>query len=238
MNQVLVEEFADASEVAESAARALLSKLSTLLEVKSEAHVALTGGTVGILTLAKLAHMDSNAVDWSRVHIWWGDERFVSPDSPDRNARQAREAWLNQSAVPEQNIHEYPSTADGDLVSAAAKFDELLEAFWGQSLAEFDVVLLGVGPDGHVASLFPGHPQLIPHQFTVIESNSPKPPASRLSFSYEMLNNATEVWFTVAGADKADAYAAAMSNLSSLPVARIHAKLNRWFVDAAAAAKL
>jgi 6-phosphogluconolactonase len=138
--------------------------------------------------------------------------------------------------VPTENIHEFPSAEIGTLEQAAEKFDAVLEPFWGDSLPRFDLILLGVGPDGHVASLFPGHQEQIPNRFTVIESNSPKPPAKRLSLSLEILNNADEVWFTVAGRDKADAVAAAMSGDSQLPVALVKAKANRWFIDEAAAA--
>ena len=235
MTRVEQQIFSDADAVAKAAAESLLKKLSSLLESNPVVHIALTGGTVGILTLERLAEEDSASVDWSRVQIWWGDERFVAGDSADRNAQQARKAWLNISSVPAETIHEFPSSETGSLESAAEIFDAQLQSFWGESLPRFDLILLGVGPDGHVASLFPDHREKIPHRFTVIESNSPKPPAMRLSLSYEILNNADEVWFTVAGKDKAEAVAAAMSGDVRLPVAKVRAKLNRWFVDQAAA---
>jgi 6-phosphogluconolactonase len=139
--------------------------------------------------------------------------------------------------VPAANIHEFPAADELDLEHGAKAFDAQLYEFWSE-LPKFDIVLLGVGPDGHVASLFPGHEQVIPGTFTVMESDSPKPPPQRLSLSFEILNNADQVWFTVAGADKAEAVAAAFSLGSTLPVARVKSANNLWFLDRDAASKL
>ena len=233
----------DAAGVAEAAAKALVVRLGKLLAAKDLVHIVVTGGTVGILTLAKLGELDPSQVDWSRVHVWWGDERFVDSQSPDRNAVQAASAWLSGSNVPKLNIHEFPSSDLGlSLDEAALLFDETLGQFAeaGNRHPEFDIHLLGMGPDGHVASLFPGKPEIHSGVLTVAEHDSPKSPPLRLSMSYELINSSSEVWITVAGADKADAVGVAFSEKKdSLPIGRIAgAAKTVWFIDAAASQKI
>jgi len=233
----------DAEAVATSSAEALVEHLAALLSKQEVAHIVVTGGTVGILTLAKISQCDSSAVDWNRVHVWWGDERFVDHLSPDRNAVQAREAWLDASGVPEANIHEFPASDQGLSVNEAAlAFDNTLARFASDAGAhpDFDLLLLGMGPDGHVASLFPGKPEIAPGVLTVAEHNSPKPPLLRLSMSFELINSAREVWLTIAGVDKADAVSVAFSeNKKSLPVGNIGGLSKTvWFIDQAAASAI
>ena len=233
----IVNRFADANQVALAAAEALKSKLVELLDSQEVAHVALTGGTVGIATLARFAELDGlDSIDFARVHFWWGDERFVERDSGDRNAVQARNAMFRHLSLSEANIHEFPAADEGrTLDQAAGDFAELLASF-GQGAdahPRFDVILLGMGPDGHIASLFPGKPMPPVGATVVAEHDSPKPPPARLSFSYELINSADEVWFAVAGADKAEAVSVAFSDdPEALPVGRIHGKNKTvWFVD-------
>ena len=233
----------DADSVAARAASALVEHLEALLSHQEVAHIVVTGGTVGMLTLAKISECDSSAVDWSRVHVWWGDERFVDHDSPDRNAVQARAAWINDSEVPEANLHEFPAADQGwSLEEAAVEFDKELTRF-GSGAARhpsFDLLLLGMGPDGHVASLFPGKPAVAPGVLTVAEHDSPKPPPLRLSMSFELINSAREVWLTIAGADKAEAIAVAFSDQKkSLPVGLVGGVSKTvWFIDQAAASAI
>ncbi len=235
MNRPIVHRFPDAASVANGVALAVVDKLNVVLSKKPVAHFVVTGGTVGIATLAQLDSIDTSSVDWSRVHIWWGDERFVARDSDDRNAKQARNAWLSRSDVPEHNIHEFPAV-DDDLTLEQAREAFALElkntALDGQDYPSFDLLLLGMGPDGHVASLFPGH-VYDETQTVVAIANSPKPPPMRLSLNFDVICAADEVWFTVAGADKAEAVATAFGDDSeSLPVGRVHGVSRTvWFVD-------
>ena len=192
-------------------------------------NIVLTGGTVGILTLAKLRDI---AVDYSKVHLWWGDERFVAKDSADRNELQARTALIDHIAIDASHLHPFPASDEGmDLDEAAVAFSEQV------ANVKFDVLLLGIGPDGHIASLFPG--KNAKGSLVVAEHNSPKPPPQRLSLSYDVINCAREVWFTVAGADKQDAVAVAFGdNPESLPVGRVRGTDKTiWFVDATAGTK-
>ena len=232
--QPIVYRLPNAGEVANAAADAFYEKLEKLFEVKPEVHVVLTGGTVGIATLAAIGdHELAKATDFSRVNFWWGDERFVASDSPDRNAGQAKSALLRKINVSQEKIHEFPST-DSDLT-----LDDAAEVFAEHFAAispEFDIVFMGMGPDGHICSLFPGKPTPPAGTKVIAEHNSPKPPPERLSFTYEAINDASEVWFLVAGADKQDAVAVAFGDApESLPVGRVHGKSKTiWFVDSGA----
>jgi 6-phosphogluconolactonase len=234
----VINRFSDSNSVAENTASALISKLSSLLETKNEVHLVLTGGTVGIATLAELnANPLRDSLDFKRVNFWWGDERFVSADSPDRNALQARNALLKNLDLEASKVHEFPAADDGlDLDQAAADF----AAHVCDVAPVFDLVLLGMGPDGHVASLFPGKPEPQSGVLVMAEHDSPKPPPQRLSFTYEALNSANEVWFVVAGADKQDAVSVAMGDSpQNLPVGRVHGKvLTQWFIDSTAGTKV
>ncbi|MEY4310787.1 MAG: hypothetical protein RLZ71_713 [Actinomycetota bacterium] len=225
----VVNRFKDAEQTALGAAEAIVARVSELLAEQDAVNLVVTGGTVGILTLAKLRDL---TLDYSRVHIWWGDERFVEKQSADRNELQARNALLNHIEIPASNLHPFPASDEGQsLDEAAASFREVVRG------VRFDILLLGIGPDGHVASLFPGHDAA--GELVVAEHDSPKPPPQRLSLSYDAINSAREVWFTVAGADKQDAVSVAFGDQpESLPVGRVRgAEKTVWFVDANAAVK-
>lgn len=238
MSKTVVNRFSDINSVADNTAAKLIEKLVSLLASKNEVHLVLTGGTVGIATLASLwANPSHNDIDFTRVNFWWGDERFVASESADRNALQARNALLKNLKLDTSRIHEFPSADNGlDLQQAAAEFAAHVE----DVKPHFDVVLLGMGPDGHIASLFPGKPLPEHGLWVIAEDDSPKPPSQRLSFTYEALNSADEVWFVVAGADKQDAVAIAMGDEpETLPVGRVHGTvLTQWFIDSTAGTKV
>ena len=229
MNRPIVNRFPDADSVAVGVASAIQSRVAELLEVKQEVNLVVTGGTVGILSLAKLRDFE---VDWSRVQVWWGDERFVAKASQDRNELQARNALFDHVTIPAENLHPFPASDEGmSLDEAAVAFREVVRD------VHFDILLLGMGPDGHIASLFPGHEAQ--GELVVAEHDSPKPPPQRLSLSYEAINSADEIWFTVAGADKQDAVSVAFGDdPESLPVGRVQGvKKTVWFVDSTAGTK-
>lgn len=238
MSKSVVNRFSDLNSVAENTAAKLIAKLVDLLVKKDQVHLVLTGGTVGIATLASLsANPDRQMIDFSRVHIWWGDERFVASDSADRNALQAKNALLRNLELDVNKVHEFPSADNGlSLKQAEAQFS----AHVSNLQPHFDIVLLGMGPDGHIASLFPGKPLPEPGLWVIAEEDSPKPPPQRLSFTYEALNSADEVWFIVAGADKQDAVAVAMGDdPEELPVGRVHGTvLTQWFIDSTAGTRV
>jgi len=245
MREIL--KYTDGPAVATAAADALLARLTELLASKPSVHISITGGTVGILTLVKIAeHPNRDSVDWKRVHIWWGDDRFVAPESPDSNALQARDALLSKLDVDPALVHEFPKFDPGSSVAIDEQLDAAAVDFAASVAAlaypetgfiDFDVTILGMGPDGHIASLFPGHAIPATGVSIIAEHNSPKPPPQRLSFTYEAINHSKEIWFVVAGADKAEAVNVAFSSAPTrLPVGRVSGSTKTvWFIDEAAA---
>lgn len=194
----------DRAALVSQTADRLTALLGDLIAQQGRATVAVTGGSVGIELLAALADRD---IDWRHVVITWSDERYVAADSPDRNARQAREALLDLVPIRAENVRELPADDGTPLDEAAAAGTALL-----QSLGTIDLTLLGMGPDAHIASLFPGMPGVRQPGVAVIAvTDSPKPPPSRLSFTVGAINASDRVWLIVAGSDKAEAAALARS---------------------------
>jgi 6-phosphogluconolactonase len=228
----------NAQDVAEQASAEIVTSLTSLLEKQEQVHLALTGGTVGIKTLGALAQdTELGKLDLNRIHIWWGDERYVEQNSPDRNANQAREALLAHVDFPKENIHEFPATDSRlSVVESAEVFQKHIEEVFAGEQPKMDLTILGMGPDGHIASLFPGY--TYPSTDIVSIDSSPKPPSERISFSFEMLNRSTKIIFVVSGIDKAEAVEKIHTETECvLPAANVSA-LNEtiWFIDEAAGA--
>lgn len=231
---------------ADALAASIITTLAELLSSQPLAHLVLTGGTMGIKTLESVAASPEAAgLEWDRVHVWWGDERWVSSDSADRNDKQAAEALLSKIPLAAKNVHRPPSTEWGDNLDAAAlAYGEEMYQFGGKpkTTPEFDILLLGVGPDGHVASLFPGLAQVYDkEQGAVPVYDSPKPPSERISMTLPTINRAKRVWFVAAGTDKATAVHLALRGLwfVDLPASGAKGTLEtRWFVDEDAASEL
>jgi 6-phosphogluconolactonase len=239
MSAPRVEVHEDAQALAAAAAGELLSRLATAQEAGRTPQIALTGGSIAHRLHLDLARLSPGSeVDWSDVVVWWGDERFMGPASPDRNAGQARAAFLD--AVGATRVHEMPSTENAATPDegAAAYSDELREHGSG----EFEVVMLGVGPDGHIASLFPGQPTLdVEDQIAVGVTGSPKPPPERISLTFAALRRARSVWFLVSGEEKAGAVARALggADLHDIPAAGVLGREETiWFLDRASASEL
>ncbi|QAY62540.1 6-phosphogluconolactonase [Xylanimonas allomyrinae] len=245
MTRRLVVVHPDADVLAQAAAARLLTRILDVQSVRRPVHVVLTGGTVGIATLAAAAQSPLlAAVDWSGVHLWWGDERFLPSGDPDRNETQARAALVDAleatAGLPAENVHPIagPDVAGSPAASAAAYAADLAAQADDGRVPAFDVLLLGMGPDGHVASLFPGHAELAATGAAVGVHGSPKPPAERVSLTFEAINAARQVWVVAAGAEKAEQVASA---LAGQPVAEVPASGVRgthrtlWLLDTASA---
>jgi 6-phosphogluconolactonase len=237
----------------------LITKLVDVQDKHGEATVVLTGGTVGIGTLRAVADSAATmAVDWSKVNFWWGDERFVGRNDPDRNTVQAHQALLSHIPVDPARVHE-PGSADefGSPEEAAADYARRLgEAAAAEHAADtsddrpenparlprFDVVLLGVGPDAHVASLFPEQAGIREKELTVVGvRNSPKPPPERISLTLPAINTVSEVWMVVAGEDKAGAVGLALAgaNPVQVPAAGPAGRSQTlWLIDENAASRV
>ena len=202
--------------------------------------IALTGGTIAVeVHRAIAAGAAEGHVDWSRVQFWFGDERFVARDSSDRNAVQTREAMPDVLAAA--IVHEVPSTDDVDTAQESA--DAYAALVRSHGTGGFTVAMFGLGPDGHVASLFPGHDSL--HATDVIalpELDSPKPPPQRVSLSFEDLNRQTgQQWFLVSGEEKAEAVARALADdgtVDETPARGLTCPNQTWYLDSAAASRL
>ena len=238
MTETVIHRFATPDATAIAAADAGIERVLGLLAERDAVHIGVTGGTVGIRTLAMWAlHAKRDEIDYSRVHFWWGDERFVAADSADRNFVQAQDALFQHIKVPQENLHAFPAAENGlTLAEATRTFAE----HYAEVNPQIAFAYMGMGPDGHIASLFPGKQLPAAGIDVIAEPDSPKPPAERISLTFEALNRIDEIWFTVAGADKADAVEVAFSSEPDrLPVGRVHAATrNVWFIDEAAAAKL
>jgi len=237
MSEQVIETYVDAGELAAAAGARLVGAITSAIGNRGQAVIVLTGGTVGIALLRHVAAYAPD-VDWSKVQLFWGDERFVPAEDPDRNYRQAREALLETISIPSGNVHEMAASdgAFGEDIEAAAKaYEKLLPE-------EFDVHLLGMGGEGHVNSLFPDTEAVREDSRLVIAvTDSPKPPPRRITLTLPAVRRAREVWLVVAGAEKAEAAAAAIGGAAPVDVpaaGAIGREATVWLLDKAAASKL
>ena len=236
MSSPRIEVHDDAETLASAVANVLVSRLAAAQAEGLTPHLALTGGSIADAIHHEVAGVASD-IDWSRVDFWWGDERFVPRVAADRNAGAARAAFLDPVGADPARVHEIGSSDDFAAVADAA------EAY-GREIRDhgsgaFEVVMLGVGPDGHVASLFPGQPTLdVDDEIAVPVTDSPKPPPERVSLTFPALNRTRATWLVVSGAEKADAVAQALAG-GDVPAARVGGTEETvWFLDRAAASAL
>ncbi|PSL04044.1 6-phosphogluconolactonase [Haloactinopolyspora alba] len=236
----------DSGVLADAVAARLITSLVDAQAHQGHASVVLTGGSVGIATLRAVAASPARAaVDWSAVDVWWGDERFLPPGDPERNETQAREALLDHVPVDEARVHPMPAEGSGSPEEGAERYAATLadyvRAHQHTGAATFDVLLLGVGPDGHVASLFPEQPALDDERPVVAVHGAPKPPPTRISLGLSAIGAADEVWLVVAGEDKAPAVRMARAEAGStrIPASGVRGhRATRWLLDRSAAAEL
>jgi 6-phosphogluconolactonase len=197
--------------------------------------ISLSGGSTPRRLYQLLAEPPyRDAVPWDRIHWFWGDERFVPPDHPDSNYRMVREALLSRAPVPAANIH--PIETSGDPAAAARAYERILKSFYGSENLDparplFDIELLGLGPDGHTASLFPGTKVLEERQRWVAEVVGAKP-ETRITLTYPVLDSARHTAFLVAGTDKREPLTRVLAHDEGLPAARVQPVGELvWFVD-------
>lgn len=237
---------ADPAAVAARVADRFITRVKARTRDGRIAHIALTGGSMGGTVLEAIAeHPECAALDWSLVHFWWGDERYVPRDHDDRNAKQSREALLDLVPVPAENIHEMAASDSGltlDEVAAAYSAELARFAEDGDPWPSFAVCFLGVGPDGHIASLFPDRMEITETAASVVPvRDSPKPPAERITLTRPVINASKRVWLVLTGADKASALGLALAGASYTNVPAAGAKGRKrtiFFVDDAAAAEV
>ncbi|MGL4176497.1 MAG: 6-phosphogluconolactonase [Dermatophilaceae bacterium] len=229
------------AELADAAAARLVVALTDAVAARGVAQVALTGGSMGSALVEAVTRVPGRgALDWSRVQVWWGDERYLPAGAADRNDVQNERAGLGSLGLDPNHVHRVlgPDSSES-AEESAARYGAELRAHGGDG---FDVVLLGVGPDGHVASLFPHHPAAATTgALAVAVHDSPKPPPVRVSLTRDCLERSREVWFVVGGADKADAVRRGVTGASfdTTPAAHVHGtERTLWLLDADAATGL
>ena len=241
-----VEIFPDSATLVEAAGNRLIDAILSAVAARGRALIVLTGGGNGIALLRHLG-VHGQQIDWSKVHLFWGDERYVPEDDDERNDKQARAALLDHINIPSSHVHTMPAS-DGefgsDLAAAALAYEQLLAANAddGQPVPNFDVHLLGMGPEGHINSLFPDTPAVreTTHMVVAVE-DSPKPPPQRITLTLPAIQRSREVWLLVSGAGKADAAAEAIGGASpvSVPAAgAVGLQTTLWLLDEQAASKL
>ncbi len=238
----------DAPVLASAVAARLITRLVDAQAAPGgTASLVLTGGGIGIAALTALRESPARAaVDWRGVDVWWGDERFVRADDPVRNEFQARAALLDHVDLDAARVHPMGALdgPDGDDADAAAAryAAELAAAAPGSAtVPTLDVLLLGIGPEGHTASIFPESPAAYDERTVLGVHGCPKPPPTRISLGFAALTSAREVWLVVAGEEKAKAVALALSGAGRVQVPAAGPRGREqtlWLLDEAAASQL
>jgi 6-phosphogluconolactonase len=242
----IVETYPDTETLVTAVGDRLVDAITSAIATRGQAFIVLTGGGTGIGLLKHVGAHDE-AIDWSKVHIFWGDDRFVPADDAERNDKQAREALLDHVDIPAGNVHPM-AASDGefgdDLDAAALAYEGVLAttAEPGEPTPAFDVHLLGMGGEGHINSLFPHTPAVAETTRLVVGvEDSPKPPPRRITLTLPAVTRSREVWLVVSGAAKADAVAEAIGGASpdDVPAAgAVGQEATVWLLDTEAASKL
>lgn len=236
----------DKAALSAAVAARFIKKVVDIVAEFDEASVVLTGGTMGSAVLEAInASPARDSIDWSRVNVWWGDERWLPAGDPERNETQARAALLDHVALDPARVHPFAASDAGiDLDAAAEAYaaEIVANSPANASMPHFDITFLGMGPDGHIASLFPERNGVRETEKTVIAvRNSPKPPPERLSLTLPVINSSARVWLVVAGADKAAALGLTLAgaSMNEVPAAGVEGRRKTlFFVDAEAAAEV
>jgi 6-phosphogluconolactonase len=234
-----VEVLPDQSALVSRALELILSKIDTAIEQRGRFTIALSGGSTPKPLYEAIAKQN---LAWDKIHVFWGDERYVPPDHPDSNELMARRAWLDRVNIPAANIHAIP-TLEAEPAVAAAKHEQHLQEFFHLASGELpalDVVLLGMGDDAHTASLFPHTAALKIRDRLITVGN--KDSSIRITFTYPLINSARSVIFIVAGANKRPALAQVFAPVAddfTYPSRLIQPQGELWWLlDAAAGAEL
>ena len=240
-----IEIFPDAAQLAARAAEQFNALAAYSIRKRGRFVVALSGGSTPKAMNALLATTYTNRVDWANVFVFWSDDRCVSPEDPESNYGNARASLLINVPIPPENIHR----VYGELTPehAAQQYEEELRAFFaGKSTPRFDLILLGLGDDGHTASLFPGTPGIRENSrwaVSVKHTEPPLPLVDRVTFTPPLINAAANVTFLVTGAAKAERLRQVLRDPYSpdtLPAQVVRPKDGKlfWFLDEAVAAKI
>jgi 6-phosphogluconolactonase len=198
--------YPDIDTLSHEAAQYVVRIASESIVTRGRFTIALSGGTTPRTLYGLLGSEPYRSqIDWALVDIFWSDERCVPPDSPDSNYHMAQEVLLSRIPIPAQQVHRMPADQPDRDAASQAYAEEMQRTFGTNGIPSFDLIQLGMGPEGHTASLFPHQASLHEQQRLVIPVSVPKPPPDRLTFTPPVLNAARNVLFLMTGADKADA---------------------------------
>lgn len=232
--------FPDVERLSEALVSAIVARLAMAVRTRGSGSIALSGGRTPRVLYDRLARDHRQDLPWPQVHIFWGDERYVPPEDQRSNYRMASEALLGHVPVPAANVHRMP-TEPADPRDAAAAYELVLRAHFGTPWPRFDLVLLGLGDDGHTASLFPGSSALDEAERWVVTVNGPSEPRVRLTLTLPAITHAAAIDVIVSGSSKAEPLRRALADdpdpqrCPASAVRRTDGALV-WWADAAAAA--
>ena len=236
----------DPAELARAAAAEFARHASAAVRERNLFSVALSGGSTPKLLYAELANDPSlrDRLSWDKIHFFWGDERAVPPDDEESNFRLAHDALLSQVPVPPENVHRIRAE-ETDPALAASDYERELRNFFqlnSQQLPRFDLILLGLGPDGHTASLFPSTDALNETEHLVVANWIERLKTHRITVTFPVLNNAASVLFLVSGSEKANVLRDVISgaNTDEYPAQRVRPTSGTvtWLVDEDAASQI
>ncbi len=239
-----IAKYPDLDTLSQQAAQYTVQLANQAIVTHGRFTIALAGGSTPKKLYALLAgETYRSQIDWASVEVFWGDERCVPPDSEDSNFHMAQEALLSKVPIPTSQVHRMPADQPDHETASQAYTAEIRRTFGTDGIPSFDLIQLGIGPEGHTASLFPHQASLHEQQRLVMPVTVPKPPPERLTFTPPLLNAARHVLFLVAGAEKADVVHAILEGEyqpDEYP-AQIVRPTNgevTWMLDTAAASKL
>lgn len=230
--------FADLDALSHAVSEECVRAANRAVGERGKCLIALSGGHTPERAYQIWSTEYRDKMPWAKAHFFWGDERFVGADDPKSNYRMARERLFKNTPVPPENIHpiltSYPNTDE-----AAREYEKVLRTFIGESGQSFDVMMLGIGVEGHTASLFPGSPALAEQKRWVVGVKAPAEPPVRISLTFPVLRRARATYFLAAGADKEGIIATlrrdSAAETSKLPVAMLKPEGEEiWFLDKAA----
>ena len=229
---------ADASALADAVARSIIDAGEAGIASSGRFAIALAGGETPRAAYELVGDRYATALDWTKVHVYFTDERFVPPDDARSNFAMADRAWLSRVAIPPAQVHAIPTT-NGTPAACAARYDRVLRDTFARRDGTFDLTIMGIGTDGHTASLFPGDEVALSERdrwALAVQAPPAAEPRDRITLTLPALNASRHVMFVAAGAAKRDRVAQARSGRADLPAARVHGvETTEWLVDAAAA---
>ncbi|MCL4511224.1 MAG: 6-phosphogluconolactonase [Bacteroidetes bacterium] len=233
-----IRKFSNLDELSASAAKEINDLINEVVSRKGRFTIALSGGNTPRLLHHYLATTYRDSIPWNSVQIFFGDERYVSHDDKQSNYLMVKETLLDLISIPLTNIHSIP-TSFINPNEAAQDYEKRLRKIFSDTGNTFDLVLLGMGKEGHTASLFPNSPVLDEKERWVIAVEAPAIPKNRITLTFPILNRASEIYFLVSGAEKAEALGAAVNRISDFhacPAAGVHPSNGNvvWWVDSTA----